>query len=43
MSGYLFSHETLIRLAVFMVLGFVFWGLSLRFPMQGFALQKVDA
>ena len=42
MSGYIFSHETLIRLAVFMVLGFVFWGLSLRFPMQGFALQKVQ-
>jgi len=42
MSDYLVSHETLIRLAVFMVLGFVFWGLSLRFPMQGFALQKVQ-
>ena len=42
MSDYLVSHETLIRLAFFMVLGFVFWGLSLRFPMQGFALQKVQ-
>jgi len=43
MSDYLFSHETLIRLAVFMVLGFVFWGsmiLGLRLKEIS---QKVDA
>ncbi len=41
MFSHLISHETLLRLAVFILLGFVFWGLSLRFPMRGFALQKV--
>ena len=41
MLSYLISHETLLRLAVFMLLGCVFWVLSLRFPMRGFGLQKV--
>ncbi|NBW69633.1 MAG: hypothetical protein EBR47_13395, partial [Betaproteobacteria bacterium] len=31
-----------MRLAVFILLGLVFWGLSLRFPMPGFGHQKVN-
>ena len=41
MLSHLITPETLLRLAVFILLGFVFWGLSLRFPMRGFGLQKV--
>ena len=41
MFTHLISYETLIRLAVFVALGFVFWGLSLRYPMHGFELQKI--
>ena len=41
MLSHLVSHETLLRLAVFLLLGLVFWGLSLRFPMPGFGHQKV--
>lgn len=41
MLNHLISHETLTRLTVFVVLGLVFWGLSLRYPMQGFGLQKM--
>ena len=41
MFSHLLSYETLLRLAVFVLLGLVFWGLSLRFPMHGFGLQKV--
>jgi len=42
MLSHLISHETLLRLAVFLLLGLVFWGLSLRFPMRGFGHQKVE-
>ena len=41
MLAYLSSYEDLIRLAVFMGLGLVFWGLSMAFPLDGMAIQRI--
>ena len=41
MLAHLSSYEDLIRLAVFMGLGLVFWGLSMAFPLDGMAIQRI--
>lgn len=37
----LLTYDSLIRLSVFALLGFIFWFFSLYFPMSGYGLQRI--